>query len=200
MTTLLLFLALELLRASLVEPNHVLVPAVHAVAPAADKPEMEYTYVEANYLWTDSDDLDESLDGWELIGSLELPLNFFAQVQVSQQSDRADLEAWRIGGGYHLPLGSSLDAYGILSVAHTEVDGSDDDFDDEGIAGEVGLRMLLSPKIEVNGSAEWLDVDDDDFTIGVGARYYFTNFLSIGGRVESVDADPSFAVGLRFEI
>ena len=177
-----------------------LAPAVPARAPADDVPEMEYTYVEANYLWTHSDDADENVDGWELTGSLELPLNFFGQVTISRQSADADLDAYRIGAGYHLPLGSRFDAFGILSVAHEEVDGSGDDFDDTGLAAEVGGRMLLRPKLELNGSVEWADVDDSETGLGVGARYYLIDALSLGGRIESVDSDESFSVGLRFEL
>ena len=174
--------------------------AVSMPLPAADVPEMEYTYVEANYLWTDSDAAGESLDGLELIGSLELPLNFFGQVSVSRQSSDADLNLWKIGAGYHLPVGSRLDAFGILSVAGIEVEDSGSDFDDTGMAAELGLRMLVTSKIEVNGSGVWLDLDDeDDYGLKLGARYYITDFLSLGGRVESVDSDESFAAGVRFE-
>jgi hypothetical protein len=173
-----------------------------AAAPVVDDdvPEMEYTYIEANYLWTDSDDADDTLGGWELVGSLELPLNFFGQISVSQQSDDADLEQYRIGAGYHLPLGARLDAFGILSFAHTEVDDSGNDFDDEGVAAELGGRFLVNPKLEVNGSVEWMDVEESETGVGFGARWYFIDALSLGGRIERVDTDESFSVGLRLEI
>ncbi len=171
-----------------------------ALAPARDVPEMEYTYIELNYIWTDNEEVDETLDGGELTGSLELPLNFFAQLTVSRQSDDADLDTYRIGAGYHLPIGSRLDAFGIVSYAHAEVDGSSNDFDDSGTAGELGLRFLLRPKLELNGSAEWVDVEEDDFGIGVGARFYLIDRFSLGGRVESLDDDLTFAVGARFEL
>ena len=60
------------------------VPAYAWLAPAsaldsADKPGFSYTYVEGNYVLLDSDAADDNLDGFELTGSLELPLNFFVQ-------------------------------------------------------------------------------------------------------------------------
>jgi hypothetical protein len=165
-----------------------------------DLPEMEYTYIEANYLWTDSDALDDDVDGFELTGSLELPLNFFGQITASHQSADADLDAYRIGAGYHLPLGSRIDAYGLLSFAHVEADNSGNDFDDDGVAGELGVRMMVTHKIEVNGRAQWVNVDDDQYGVGVGARYYLMSALSVGGRVDFLDEDESFAVGLRLEL
>ncbi|MBI5364724.1 MAG: outer membrane beta-barrel protein [Planctomycetes bacterium] len=168
--------------------------------PSDDVPEMEYTYVEANFLWTDSDDIDETLTGGEFTGSLELPLNFFAQLTLSRQSDDADLDTFRLGAGYHLPLGSRFDAYGLLSLAHLEVDGTANDFDDDGLAAEIGVRLLLTPKLEVNGKVEWADVGDENYGVGIGARYYLMDSISLGGRVEAVDGDESIALGLRLEL
>lgn len=176
-------------------------PAIALVTvPSDDVPEMEYTYVEANFLWTDSDDIDETLTGGEFTGSLELPLNFFAQLTLSRQSDDADLDTFRLGAGYHLPLGSRFDAYGLLSLAHLEVDGTANDFDDDGLAAEIGVRLLLTPKLEVNGKVEWADVGDENYGVGIGARYYLMDSISLGGRVEAVDGDESIALGLRLEL
>lgn len=184
---------------ALVRPEPALGPAALTFAPSDDMPEMEYTYIEANALWTDSDAADETLGGVELIGSLELPMNFFAQVTVAHQDNSADLDTFRLGAGYHLPLTSRFDAYGILSFAHAELDGTGIDSKDDGLAGELGLRMLLTPKIELNGRATWVDLGDSDYGVGFGARYYLTDSISLGGRIETLDSDESFAAGLRIE-
>jgi hypothetical protein len=181
-------------------PETQVLPLVTAAVavPALDDdvPEMEYTYAELNYLWTDSDDLDEELGGVELTGSLELPLNFFGQVAWTNQSDDSDVETLRIGAGWHFGLGTRLDAYGMLSYLDAEVE----DDDEDGIAGELGVRWLMSPNFEVNAAAKWADVEEDDYGIAAGARYYLIDILSVGGRVESFDDDLTFAVGVRVEI
>jgi hypothetical protein len=178
-------------------PSLPLVAAGVAV-PALDDdvPEMEYTYAELNYLWTDSDDLDEELGGVELTGSLELPLNFFGQVAWTNQSDDTDVETVRIGAGWHFGLGTRLDAYGMLSYLDAEVD----DESEDGIAGELGARWLITESLEVNAAAKWADVEEDDYGIAAGARYYLIDILSVGGRVEQFDDDLTFAVGVRVEI
>src|SRR5690349_17806282 len=62
---------LPLTSGSLLLPAAPLRPVAPVVSD--DLPSMEYTYVEANYIVTDSHDLDETLKGVELTGSLELP-------------------------------------------------------------------------------------------------------------------------------
>ena len=178
-----------------VEP---LAPA--AFAPAADFPEMEYTYAEANYVWTDSDLVDDEIDGWEATGSLELPLNFFLQATYRDQSGDADLSTTRVGAGWHFGFTSRLDAYGLLAYERLEVDSSDDDDTDDGVAGELGLRLLLTDSLEVNARTMWADVGDSDAGIGVGARFYFTDRLSVGARIDAVGDDEVLAAGLRFEL
>ena len=179
-----------------------LVPATRLSGPVpADEgvPELSFSYVELNYLITDSDDADDTLGGLELLGSLELPLNFFAQASISRQSDDADLDQYRLGAGYHLPVGDRVMAYGLLSYARTEVDDSGDDFDDNGVAGELGARTIVSEKLELNGAAKWLNVDDNDFGLSIGARWFFTPAVSVGGRIDSIEGEDSIALGARFQ-
>jgi opacity protein-like surface antigen len=131
--------------------------------------------------------------------ALELPLNLFGQVTVTRQSaGGTDVDTYRIGAGYHLGLGSRIDAYGILSYVHAEVDvGSN--IKDDGAAAELGLRFLLLPNLEVNGAAKWIDVNEDDYGVALGARWYLMDRLSFGGRYEMIDNDDTVALGARFE-
>jgi len=170
------------------------------LAPVEDAPEMEYTYIEANFLWTDSDGLGEELTGGEITGSLELPLNLFVQLTGSQLSDSTDVDQYRLGVGWHFGLIPRLDAYGIASYAETEIDGSGGSFDDEGWVFELGLRFLLTDSLEVNGSMEWVDLDESDVGGSLGVRYYIIDALSLGARVETLDSDETISVGARFEL
>lgn len=182
--------------AAAIEPASLAPVAV----PSDDFPEMEYTYAEASYVWTDSDLIDDEVDGWEATGSIELPLNFFLQGTYRDQSGDADLTTTRIGGGWHFGFTSRLDAYGILSYERLEVESSGDDDTDDGVGGEIGLRLLLTHRLEVNGRTTWADVGDSDAGIGFGARWYFTDFLSVGARFDAVGDDELLAAGVRFEL
>ena len=181
------------------EPSPFLAYSPIARAPE-DFPEMEYTYIEANYVFTDSKIADDTIDGYELTGSFELPLNIFLQASASQQSGDADLTRYRAGVGWHFGFLSRFDAYGILSYETLELEDSGADFDDESAAAEVGLRVLLTRSIEVNGRSQWSDNGDGDPSLGLGARFYFSGFLSVGARFDTTGDEDTGSIGLRFEI
>lgn len=177
-------------------------PAIEPSAPLQDHPTakssgLDYSYIEAGYVWTDSDDADESLGGIELVGSVQFLERWFARVQYDHQSDDADIDRFFVGAGYHMPLEENLDLYGLFSIVHDELSDTGDDFSDTGYAAEVGLRVLVTPTFEVNGAAEWVDVHDSDPGLKLGVRHDFTNSLSITARAEFVGDDQTFAAGLR---
>ena len=161
---------------------------------------MEYTYVEASYVWLDSDSLDDQLDGWDLTGSFELPMNFFLQATVRQQSANADVDSYTIGAGWHFGLVPRLDAYGILQYQSVDVSGSASDFTDDGVGAELGLRFSLTRAIELNGRFRWSDVENSDSSGGLGARYYFGSILSAGANFDQAGNDELITAGLRFEL
>jgi hypothetical protein len=172
----------------------VLAPAV------ADEPmqgAFSYSFIEANYLWTDIDGLDDPLDGWEARISFELPLNIFLQGSYGQVSDDFDLDTWRLGAGWHLPVGQKLDFYGILSVAGQDVE---DGENDDGVAAEIGGRFLLGNRMEVNARGQWMDVEEDsEAGVGIGGRFYFTPKLSGGVNADFLEERELYAIGLRYQ-
>jgi hypothetical protein len=184
---------------SAIEPMPApLLSAASAIKPPEDLPELEYTYVELSYLWLDSDDLNDKLDGWDLTGSFELPANFFVQGSIRQQYGDLDFTRYRLGAGWHIGLAGRLDAYGILSYESIDVDGSGGS--DDGIGAELGLRMLLTKGFEVNGRFQWIDIDESDAGGGLGARYYLNDRFSLGANIDSVGGDDLITVGVRLEL
>ncbi len=173
---------------------------VASPAPALqDNPSgFSYTFVEANYLWFEPDAIDEELDGVEIKASLEIFLNIFLQGSYTTLSDDSDLDLYRIGAGWHMPIGNTLDVYGILSYASSELEGVTD-VDEDGLAANVGLRFYLTDRLELNGEAEWLDLDESDFGVGVGARWYLMERLSLGLNVKTLDSDETYSGGVRFQ-
>jgi hypothetical protein len=163
----------------------------------ADKPGFSYTYVELNYTWFDSDAAGSSLDGVELIGSLELPLNLFVQLTGSSYSGDLDLIEYRLGAGWHFSLGETVDLYGILFWVDQNYSGG---FSDQnGAAADVGVRFAVTPKIELGGYGEWADIDNSNVGLGLTGRYYFGGALSLGARVLFIDSGDQWAAGLRFQ-
>jgi hypothetical protein len=184
-----------------IEPGPpVLLPWPVLVASEQDFPPLEYTYVEASYVRLDSDSLNDTFDGWDLTGSFELPMNFFLQATVRQQSANADVDMYRIGAGWHFGLIPRLDAYGILSYQSVDVSGSASNFNDDGAAAELGLRFSITRKIELNGRFQWADIQDSDAGGGLGARFYVTERLSVGANYDKFGSDSLATAGLRFEL
>jgi len=179
-------------------------PAFEPVAAPApmliggDTP-FSWTFVEANYLWRDVDALSDELDGWELRASLELFLNLFLQGSYSQISGDADLDQYSLGVGFHLPVGTMFDVFGVLSYAKDEVDGSGFSDEADGPMAEVGGRVMLGEKFEVNGELIWADLDESDTGFDLGGRFYITPRISLGANVTVFDEDELFAVGGRFQ-
>jgi hypothetical protein len=181
------------------EPLPLVRPAP-ALVEVDEFPKMEYTYIEASYVYLDSDQLNDKLDGWDLTGSLELPMNFFLQASVRQQSADADFDQYKIGAGWHFGLIPRLDAYGILSYQDVEVSGSGSDYSDTGAGAEVGLRFSLLKKLELNGRMQWSDLENSDTSGGLGARWYLTERFSLGVNIDHAGNDDLVSAGLRFEL
>ena len=175
-------------------------PYSPAVVADEEFPEMEYTYVEADYVWMDSNFSNDNLNGWNLVGSFELPLNFFVQGTLLDQSGDADITTYKLGAGWHFGFLRRFDAYGILSYAHVDVNGTSNDVTDDGPAGELGLRMMLTKKIEVNGRFLWANVEDSNTGAGVGGRFYLSEALSLGANYDSFDSQDTVTAGVRFEL
>jgi len=167
------------------------------VLAAADEPKrgaFSYSYIEANYKWTDIDGFGDSLDGWEARVSFELPLNIFLQASYGQLSGDVDIDEWRFGAGWHIALGDTFDLYGILSATGTDIENENDD----GLAAEVGGRVMLQ-KIELNARVLWVDIDDSDSGAGVGGRFYFNPKVSFGLNADVTGDATTYTAGLRFQ-
>jgi hypothetical protein len=181
------------------EPTTSLVAAAQP-ALAETRKGFSYTYAELNYKWIDVDDSDQKFDGVEVKGSIEIFLNIFLQLSYATLEDDLDFDRYRVGAGYHLPIGDRLDLFGILSYAKDEIDGDGVDEDEDGVQGEVGARFWLLDKVEINGEFIWANIDESDVGAGAGARWYPMDILSLGLNVETFDSDETFTAGVRVQL
>ena len=178
-------------------PSFTNAPSYAYTPEGADRPGFSYTYAELNYILLDSDAADDNINGGELAGSLELPLNLFIQAGVSTLSGDADLEEYRLGAGWHFGLGQLIDAFGILSFVDHNYDSGISD--ESGVTADAGVRFALTPKIELTGYGEWADVEDSEVGLGLGGRFYLTERLSLGLRTLIIDSGNEWVGGVRFQ-
>ncbi len=166
-----------------------------------------YTYADVGYVVTDLDGIDKDLDGFLLRGSLEIAENWFAYARYLDQSVTfggadVDLQQFSVGGGYAWSFADNMDLYGKLGYTEAEVDvsGSGGSVDDDGYELGVGIRARPVEPFELEGSVNYIDLSDsgEDTTLGVAARWYFTDNLALGVESEFGDDAKSYGVAFRW--
>lgn len=198
-----------------------LLAALPFAASAQEASGLNYNYVEGGYVATnlDNDNGDIDADGFGLNGSVALSDNFhvfgaFASqdtdtFELTQGGNRVntDINQWRVGLGYNLPLASSTDlvaraAYEKFEVDDVTVDGQTFEVNDgdDGYSAEVGVRTAFTSNFEGHAFAGYQDFGDgaDDFYGRVGALVKFNDAWGVSGDVKFADGDTQWFVGPRF--
>lgn len=168
------------------------------VATAAD---LKYTFVDVGLA---SVDVDNGGDGDVLFarGSYEFSPNWFVFGGISKAEFDVgpfdvDVDTLDFGAGAHFPITSQVDFVGKLKYVDVSVDGPGDD---DGFGLSAGLRARPLAAVEVEGSIEYVDLDEagDDTSARLGARYYFTSLISAGAEVQFSDDAKTYGIYARF--
>jgi len=163
-----------------------------------------YTYGELGYQRVDFDNFSEDEDAGYLSGSLGLNDRLFlfgdgSYGTIDVSGSDIDVTTIDAGLGMHLPLNDKVDF--VASVAYVYVDVDSNRFNnsqnDDGYALRGGLRAMVTPKLELNGGATYVDVDDDNTSAYFGAVYSFTEAFAVTGNVDVGDNATTYGVGLR---
>lgn len=177
--------------------------ALVAAAPAFAE-DFSYNYLDVGYVSTEIDDFDLDGDGFAIGGAFEFNRNVFGFANAVDVNYDAGVgtNAITVGVGFAWELGTSLDlvsgiAYERLRL-HVDGEGS---VTDTGFSLNTGLRGRVSENLELTGTVKYIDFGDDvdDFTLGVGARYYFTPSFAAGIDVTDNDDGNSWLVSLRYD-
>lgn len=165
-------------------------------AQADDK--LSYTYVEGNYLSTDSDGgLDG--DGFGLRGSYELGDSGFYGFGGYSQTDidgtGISADTTDVGVGYAHSVSDNADL--IAEIAHTRSDIEIAKID--GFRTSVGVRGSFTDQLEGSLKANYYDGSDfsGDFSGTVGMQYKFSQTWGVTGEAEFGDGGEAFLVGVR---
>jgi len=165
-------------------------------AHADDK--LSYTFVEGNYISTDSDGgLDG--DGFGLRGSYELGdsgfYGFAGYSQVDIDSTNISADTTDFGLGYAHSISDNADL--IAEIAHSRSDLDVAKID--GFRTSVGVRGSFSDSLEGSIKANYYDGSDfnGDFSGTVGMQYKFSPTWGVTGDAEFGDNGETYTVGLR---
>jgi Ax21 family sulfation-dependent quorum factor len=196
-----------------------LLAALPLAAHAQQAGGLNYNYVEGGYVATnlDNDDNDLDAEGFGGNASLALSDNFhlFGGFSAQESDDfsflgqrvETDVNQWRVGLGYNLPIAATTDlvaraAYEKFEVDDVTVDGQRFDVNDgdDGYSAEVGVRTAFTSNFEGHAFAGYEDFGDgaDDFYGRVGAQVKFNPNWGISGDVKFADGDTQWFVGPRY--
>ena len=184
----------------------VVLAAAAALSPCfAQADGLSYSYLDLAYVNTDIDGVDEDLDGFGLRGSLEVADNIFLFAGYADQSASVfgsdiDYQAYDIGGGYAWSFAPAADVYGRIAYVKAELDFPGGDVDDDGYSLGVGMRGRVAQQFELEGALNYVDDSDggDDTSLGLGARWYFTDQLALGVEGEFGDDADTYGIGGRW--
>jgi opacity protein-like surface antigen len=178
--------------------------ALFAFSATAYADDFGYSAVTVSYGLIEFDDADGTSLGIDL--SFEVGDSFFVfggygMAEIEDSVDTADIDAYNLGIGFHMPLSDKIDLVASASYEYAEVTvpllGS---VDDNGYGLGLGLRFAATEKIEINGSVNYVDFSDrgNDTTLGAGFLYNFTSNFSLGAAGNWNDDSTAYSVSGRF--
>ena len=148
----------------------------------ANAADFSYNYAQGAYENIDFNGPDANAA--RLFGSYELTPRFnitgeYANGDIDNPLGGSDLdyEEFAVGLGYHRGIAVGTDITANFKVVDQEIDLAGDD---TGYGLGVGLRHKLMENVEVDANIDYINVNDDDTRLKVGARYYINEDISAG--------------------
>lgn len=168
---------------------------------------LSYNFVELGYQNAELDGdfagISVDGDGYGISGSFEVGESWFivASYGTLDFDFGVDLDQLSIGGGFYMDVSDRADFYATLSYIQAEVSASGfGSADEDGYGVTVGMRGMVTDKVELNGSLSYSDLGDgaDGTAFGAGALYSFTDTFALGVGLETDDDVTIYGIGARF--
>lgn len=175
----------------------LLVQSIAMAQTGSQKPvDLNYSYAELRYIDVDVRggdgfriNVSYALDGnWIIVGGLTR-LDF---------NNNTDLTTVELGGGYVWHFKEDFDLVSTVRFVRSDVDAFGVGADDNGVALASGIRGLLTPKFEIRGSVNYIDLDDSDIFLEIAGDYYFSKQLAAGISLEFAGDTDAFTIGARW--
>ena len=165
-----------------------------------------YNLLEAGYVSNEIKSAGVDGSGFALSGSYGFSQSMFGFASIVDaeydQNSGVSTTAVTVGLGFAWPLGANLDLVSGLAYEHLRlhIDGLGS-ASEEGFSLNTGLRGRVGENVELTGGVKYIDLGHgvDDFTLGVGGRYYFTPAFAAGIDVSDNDDGTAWIVSLRYD-
>ena len=164
-----------------------------------------FTYIEAEFVTSgnfevsaDSVSVDVDTDGFAITGSLELGIFFIQASRFELDGDALfDTEIEdnisSLAGGITFEL-PRTQLFGLVRVRRDELRAQnaliDEDADLTFIGVEVGARVNLTDRIEINGNLG-VPSTEEGTSFGIGGQFFITDHLGITANFRRIEAEDS---------
>jgi len=179
------------------------IAALASMVSMAQASEFSYNYVEGTYQDIDADGING--DSYKLSGSYGInpSINVIAEYtdgQLDNPLGGSDLEFDQtvVGLGYHTEVSNKTDFTANIKLVDQN---SDVAGDDTGYGVGVGIRHMLTNKIEVGSGIDYVDVSDiGNTTFNINSRYHLNDKLSFGLSYSTSEENSDIiSGGVRFD-
>jgi len=181
-----------------------LLPQAKATRPApAPEPTFTYDFIQVGYITTDYDLIDEASDGMSFLASYDITdhVNLVASYSfdsIEVGGVESDARRLTFGAGLHTPLHERLDIYGQASFITEEAEMAGMAQRDTGFGAEAGFRYMPVYRVELIAAVVHTDVVDSSTNLGLGARGYLTDGLSLGFDAVFDSDRNAYGINLRY--
>ncbi len=181
-----------------------------ALPMSAQASELSYSFVELDYLSSESQLVGASLygtDGYGIRGSFGFAENFYVTGHYSNSefdiSSTLDEDTWGVGFGYHRAMYDQADWF--VEASYTKINSFSPSLDDNvydvsaGIRGSISDRFEGIAKLSYNdGGEEGLYPQyDSSFSATVGLQWRINEMWGIVGEIEAFEDDTDYTIGVR---
>lgn len=157
---------------------------------------LSYSYVELRFV-----DVDVSGgDGIRFNGSYDFGNHWLIVGGITSLdfNNNVDTTAYELGAGYVWHYSDDFDLTSTLRYVNAEIDNPAQNIDDDGFAFSAGTRGLLTPKFEIRGSVNHINVFNSDTYLELGGDYYFTSQFAAGLSLEFAGDTDVITIGARW--
>ena len=164
----------------------------------------QWNFIEGSWQRIDISDsgFDVDGDGFGVGGAFEIASSWhlFANYQTADFDFGVDFDQLVVGGGFHTAISDSTDfvadlAYVRLDAGISGVGSADDD----GFAGRIGVRSMVTESVELAGYITQTELSDSggDTSLDGQAWYSFTRNFAVGANVSFSDDVTRYGLGFR---
>lgn len=176
-------------------------PAAQTAKTAPVSP-FSYNFIEAGYFRSNLEGVKQDAEGWGIRASYDVVPNVnligaFKYRSTDFGSGELEITDYIVGIGSHHAVHPKADAYGSFDFRYQEFDTPGKSENDTGYGITGGIRALPHQRLELDAAITYSYVATSDTELGLLARGYITEKISLGAGVAFSDDATNYTLGLR---